>query len=329
MIRGEDACAAGGFCLEAMPVRLACGMIDRVTPDQSGTTQPSAPIEVDTKSPPFDQFKHLRWLGVERSGRDSMTHVRHHLYVGRDKRSPVDLLIKLSAKPGLVYQQNLTNEIASLTTINTELPSSPYFPFVREHGTLPDGRVYLISTLFDEFPLASAISAEVVPAKTVSHLRTAIEISRALSALHELQIFHVDLNPMNILYRAEKGAPIIRIVDFESSYEATRHSTGTFYSPPTTPGFSAPEAVAHQTPDARADLYSLGAVLYTMLAGYGWTWEKAIGTCIDANSEIDVTLKSILVSAVNVDPKKRYRSVEQFRTDLAAYLERIWPGRTW
>jgi len=41
---------------------------------------------------------------------------------------------------------------------------------------------------------------------------------------------------MNILYRAEKGQPVIRIVDFESSYEAARHSGGPFYNPPTTPG---------------------------------------------------------------------------------------------
>ena len=300
-----------------------------MTPDQRGSVQATAPIEVDTKSPPFDQFKHIRWLGAERSGRESVAHVRHHLYVGRDKRSPVDLLIKLTSKPGLVYQHNLTNEIATLTTINTELPSSPYFPFVREHGRLPDGRVYVISTLFNEFPLASAISAEAVPAKTVSHLRTAIAISRALTELHALQIFHVDLNPMNILYRAEKGTPVIRIVDFESSYELKRHSAGEFYSPPTTPGFSAPEVVAHQPPDARADLYSLGAVLYTMLAGYGWTWEKDIGKCIDANREIDPELREILRTAVDTRPDKRFRSIREFQGALVVFLERIWPGRTW
>ena len=300
-----------------------------MTPEQRGSAQPSAPIEVDTKSPPFDQFKHIRWLGAERSGRESVAHVRHHLYVGRDKRSPVDLLIKLTAKPGLVYQHNLANEIATLTTINTELPSSPYFPFVREHGRLRDGRVYVISTLFNEFPLACAISAEAVPAKPVSHLRTAIEISRALTALHELQIFHVDLNPMNILYGSEKGKPIIRIVDFESSYELKRHSAGEFYSPPTTPGFSAPEVVAHQTPNARADLYSLGAVLYTTLAGYGWTWEKEIGKGIDSNREIDPELKEILLSAVDPRPDRRYASIREFQAALVAFLERIWPGRSW
>ena len=64
---------------------------------------------------------------------------------------------KLTAKPGLIYQYDLSNEIASLTTINRELPDSRYFPVLGEHGRLRDGRVYVISSLFDEIPLANAI----------------------------------------------------------------------------------------------------------------------------------------------------------------------------
>ena len=53
---------------------------------------------------------------------------RHQLYVARDKRSRANVLIKVTSKPGLVYEQDLTNEIASLSTINRELPDSRYFP---------------------------------------------------------------------------------------------------------------------------------------------------------------------------------------------------------
>ncbi|MGC4085553.1 MAG: lipopolysaccharide kinase InaA family protein [Vicinamibacterales bacterium] len=141
---------------------------------------------------------------------------------------------------------------------------------MREHGRLKDGRVYLITSLFDELPLATIIDAERAPSRLVGHIRTTIEIARVLADLHWLPIYHVDLNPMNILYRSEKGMPIIRIVDFESSYEPARHANGRFYDPPTTPHFSAPE-VSKQPPDARADIYSLGAVLYMTITGYGWT----------------------------------------------------------
>ena len=153
-------------------------------------------------------------------------------------------------------------------------------------------------------------------------------MAAALTELHRLPIFHVDLNPMNILHRTEKGRPIIRIVDFESSYDRSRHSTGVFYDPPTTPGYSAPE-LTHQPPDARADLFSLGAVLYTMIAGFGWTWESEVAAAVDADTELDAELKRIIRMSVHTNPEKRQASIDVFRSALAAYLEGIWPGRAW
>jgi serine/threonine protein kinase len=279
-------------------------------------------------SPAFDQYSNIHRLAPDRSGHASVEHARHHLYVGRDKRSRAHVLIKLTCKPGLVYQHNLTNAIATLSTINRELPVSRYFPVLVEHGRLRDGRVYMTTSLFDELPLATTIGTERMPAKMVGHVRTAIEVAKALAGLHRLGIFHVDLNPMNILYRSEKGRPVIRIVDFESSYELARHSTGVFYNPPTTPGYSAPEVSSH-APDARSDLFSLGAVLYTMLASYQWTWGADVATCVDADSEIKPELKGILRTAVEPIPDRRYPSILEFHDVLSAYLERIWPGRSW
>ena len=78
------------------------------------------PIDVDCKSPPFDQFVSIQWLAAARSGHASAEHARHQLYVARDKRSRANVLIKVTSKPGIVYEQDLTNEIASLSTINRE-----------------------------------------------------------------------------------------------------------------------------------------------------------------------------------------------------------------
>ncbi len=283
--------------------------------------------DLDLKLPPFDQLKGVRRLAASRRGAAS-DHARHLLFAAQDRRSGANVLLKLTSKPGLVYQQNLANEIATLTRINHELPDSRCFPVVKAHGSLRDGRAYLISSLFDELPLAATIGTERRPDKIVSHLRTIIEVATALTELHGVPIVHVDLNPMNILHRTEKGRPIIRIVDFESSYDRARHRAGVFYDPPTTPGYSAPE-LSQRPPDARADLFSLGAVLYTMIAGFGWTWESEVGTAVDADQELDAELKQIIRMAVDTDPDLRQASVDVFRSALAAYLEGIWPGRAW
>ena len=281
-------------------------------------------IDIDTTSPPFDQLRSIHRLASARSGHAGQ-HARHQLYVGRDKRSRANVLVKIASKPGLVYEQELTNEIASLSTINRELPDSRDFPVLWEHGRLRDSRIYLVMSLFDEWPLATSIGPERTPVRQAAYLTAAIEVARALIELHGLKIWHVDLNPMNILCRWESGKPVIRIVDFESSYEAARHSSGVFYNPPTTSEYSAPE-VSLRAPDARSDLFSLGAVLYTMLAGFEWTWTADVGRSVGADPEVAPALKEILLTAVDANPDRRYPSLVEFRAALVAYLGRIGPG---
>jgi serine/threonine protein kinase len=288
----------------------------------------SGPIDIDCKSPPFDRLAGIHRLETARGGHASGEHARHQLYVARDRRSRANVLIKVTSKTGVVYEQDLTNEIASLSTINRELPDSRYFPVLGDHGRLPDGRVYLSTSCFDEWPLAKSIGVERLPSRHVGHLRTTIEVANALVQLHGLKIWHVDLNPMNILFRWERSKPVIRLVDFESSYEVARHSTGVFYNPPTTSGYTAPE-LSRQAPDARSDLFSLAAVLYTMIAGLEWTWAADVGRCVEADPDLAPELKEILLTAVDADPGRRYSSSSELRTVLATYLERIWPGRSW
>ena len=282
----------------------------------------------DLQSPAFKRFGSIQRLHSDRSGHASVEHVRHQLYVGRDLRTRANGLIKVLTKPGLVYEHNLMNEIATLSTINRELPDSRHFPLLWDHGRLPDGRVFLIMSLFDEWPLATTIGPERMPHRLVAHLRTSLAVARALADLHRIGVYHVDLNPMNILYRAEQSRPVVRIVDFESAYEVRRHSTGVLYNPPISPRFCAPE-VHDRPPDGRADVFSLGAVLYTLIAGYGWTWEGEMSATIAADAEIDADLKEVLLTATERDVQRRYQSLEQLSAALGAYLESVWPARSW
>ena len=285
---------------------------------------PSNTSDIDLAVAPFDRFSHLQRLGADRRGH-SAEHARHQLFVGRDRQTRLNFLVKLATRPGKVYQADLENEIETLTAINRALPDSRYFPVLHDHGYRRDGRIYLVTTFFDELPLGVSIGSEWVPDRLVAHLRTTLEVVKAVAELHSLQIYHVDLNPMNILSRVEKGRPIVRIVDFESSYDAARHARGVFYSPPTTTGYSAPE-VSEQVPNARADVFSLGAVLYTMLAGHHWA-SGGPRSRIEQDSQLDPELRDILLTAVAPDPDNRHESAEAFGSAVDAYLERIWPGR--
>ena len=286
------------------------------------------PFAIDTAAPPFDRYTGLHRLAASRSGHRSPEHVRHQLYAGIGRDNPVRVLFKLTSRPGLVYERDLANEIASLETINGKLPDSRYFPFVHEHGRLRDGRLYLVMSLFEEFPLATIVGEERMPGRLPAHLMAIVETTRAVRELHAIDVFHVDLNPMNILYRTEGGRPVIRIVDFESSYERARHAGGAFYNPPTTPGYSAPE-ISKRPPDARSDVFSLGAVLHTLVASDLWVPQQELVGRIETDHEIDDELRKVLLKAVATDPAQRYASAADLERELTEYLERIWPGRAW
>jgi hypothetical protein len=66
-----------------------------------------------------------------------------------------------------------------------------------------------------------------------------------------------------------------------------------------------------------------------MLAGYQWAASSDPRTRIEADANLDQELRDILLRAVAPGPEGRYASAGHFRTALSAYLEGIWPGRTW
>jgi serine/threonine protein kinase len=286
----------------------------------------SEPLSIDVTWPALRRYTHVRWLEVSRrqaaGGRP-----RHHLFIGREKDNPVDVLIKVTSRAGRVYEDDIENEWRSLTAINLRRPDSRYFPFVHDQGRFPDGRRFLITSLFDEFPLATITGAGRVSSQLVEHLRIAIELARAIVELHTLGIVHVDLNPMNVLYRRGADRPTIRVVDFESSFEEARHA-GAPYNPPITPGYSAPE-VPRVRPDVRADVYSLAAVLYTLLSGVRWVPGVDLGTRIEADEELDDELRALLAAAASRDRDLRQSTMDVMLAELGQYLEHIWPGRRW
>ncbi|XP_039738223.1 ribosomal protein S6 kinase alpha-2 [Pteropus medius] len=82
------------------------------------------------------------------------------------------------------------------------------------------------------------------------------------------QVVHRDLKPSNILYVDESGNPeSIRICDFGFAKQL-RAENGLLMTPCYTANFVAPEVLKRQGYDAACDIWSLGILLYTMLAGF-------------------------------------------------------------
>ena len=158
-------------------------------------------------------------------------------------------------------------------------------------------------------------------------LHFATQISRALSHAHSKGIVHRDIKPQNIMVVKDGN---IKVADFgiahlqnESNAEAPE-TMGSIH-------YISPEQAHGETVDARADIYSLGVVMYEMLTGRlpyeGDTVEAIAIQHIsqmltlpgDIKSDIPVQLEDITLKAISTDINSRYQSADELLSDLESF----------
>ncbi len=142
-------------------------------------------------------------------------------------------------------------------------------PRVLDHGTTPDGYPWVATERFQGKLLSDAMQGGAFPAERVQYL--AAEIAMVLAAAHTHGIVHRDLAPSNILL-AQIGAQsaVVKVLDFglaqmadaddEDEVTAAGVHIGTIE-------YMAPEYIQTNILDSRADLYSLGVLMFEMLTG--------------------------------------------------------------
>jgi len=190
-----------------------------------------------------------------------------------------------------------------------------------------DGQQFIAMEFVEGKPLSRLVAPERLPLPKVFDY--AIQIAEGLEAAHKKGIIHRDIKPDNILV-TEEGR--IKIMDFGLAKirdTARITTTGTALG---TAAYMSPEQARGETVDARSDIFSLGMVLYEMVAGrhpfsgahpaafiYSILHEKAqpIGNLV---SNVPAGLGAIIEKAMGKNPNHRYQSA----SDLAADLQRLW-----
>jgi serine/threonine protein kinase len=153
------------------------------------------------------------------------------------------------------------------------------------------------------------------------------QLCDALEEMERRKVFHRDLKPTNVMLCRDGS---IRIMDFGVAITATaRRLTLAGAKGIGTPEYMAPEQVNGRRGDHRADIYSLGAMLYEMTTGqrpydeqpdmYSLIKARLVGDPIAPrvlNPSLSPAVEEIILHALAREPDDRYHSAADLKTDL-------------
>ena len=159
-------------------------------------------------------------------------------------------------------------------------------------------------------------------------LGLALQIADALVYLHSHNVVHRDLKPENVMIMPNGK---VKLMDFGIALDTTlrKMTWAGLSSTMGTPDYMAPEQVKGLRGDARTDIYSLGAILYEMLAGEvpfpGDNVYATMRTKVREDPrpprrlrhEISPQIEEIVLHALERDPRNRFESALEFREALA------------
>jgi serine/threonine protein kinase len=186
---------------------------------------------------------------------------------------------------------------------------------------------YLVMELVEGQPLDKIVSKGSVPFSTACDW--AAHVAVALSVSHRRAVIHGDVKPANILITLDNR---VKLTDFGMARLASHQ--GPDSSVRGTPAYWCPEQILGRAQDARSDLFSLGVVLYEMLAGLNPFDGDSIPTVCNrilscaplppssSNPSIPASLDDLVGSCLAKEPQLRMASAEALAEQLFPFARR-------
>lgn len=203
----------------------------------------------------------------------------------RHKISNCDIVLRQYSSPVPVY-----NTLKSIRNNN--------LPEIYDTYMLEDGQIVL-----EEFINGITVAHVLESGKyTYTGARKIISsLCDVLSFLHSINIVHRDIKPENIMITDNAA---VKLIDFNASRVYNNKSVADTVILGTI-GYASPEQYGITQSDARSDIYALGVLLNVMLTGVHPSEQLAKGRA-----------GKIVLKCTQIDPNKRYQSVEELKYNL-------------
>jgi serine/threonine-protein kinase len=207
----------------------------------------------------------------------------------------------------------------------------PNVTSIFDSGTLPDGSLYLVMELLNGEVLGDVVDKGPLP------IARAVEITRqmllGLGAAHQLGMIHRDVKPDNVMLVGDQ----VKLLDFgiasneRAAFKLT--AAGLAFG---TPEYLSPEMAMGLPVDVRADLYSVGIVLYQMVTGklpFQGDQKALLRAHIDGkpppprtlDAKISPALERFILRALEKLPEKRFTNAQAMIDELDAATARPFP----
>jgi len=214
-----------------------------------------------------------------------------------------------------------------------------------------DGRPFLAMEFIDGETMRRHVNNKPLPVEEILNL--GIQIADALDAAHAEGIIHRDIKPANIFVTKRGQA---KVLDFglakliskrdgdtdvsDSSHPGLENPISIVGVISGTPSYMSPEQIRGDDLDVRADVFSLGLLLYEMATGQKAFPGNTGGVIIEAilskspppirtvNPEIPVELEAIINKAIEKDKEQRYQNAAELRSDLQVLKRGFESGHT-
>ncbi|MGC2661020.1 MAG: serine/threonine-protein kinase, partial [Bryobacteraceae bacterium] len=197
-------------------------------------------------------------------------------------------------------------------------------------GHSSDGQPYLAMEYIEGQPIDEFCASLSIRDK----IGLMIRLCDAVSYAHRMMVVHRDIKPANVMVTTG-GIPklldfgIAKLIDMTGEQTMTRDGA-------LTPTYASPEQICGSKVGAASDIYSLGSLLYKLVAGcepfpastHVSRQQLEIAVCqkdpprpSSLNNKVDRDLEFIIQMAMRKEPESRYATVDRFSSDLTAWLE--------